>query len=160
MSVRTPWELRAATNADGPAIRKLIACVLAEYGIAACESTTESDLQDIETNYWRAGGVFYVLVEGSRTIGTVALQRESSSSCELCRMYLAASDRGRGLGRRLLNHALECARQGGFEEIRLETAAVLREAIALYRSVGFAVEDRPPVGANCDVLMRKRLLPA
>lgn len=157
MSLSEAFELRAATNADGPEIRGLISSVLAEYRIAACETTTERDLLDIEANYWRTGGVFYVLVLGSRIVGTMGLLRESSISCELCRMYLSASHRGRGLGRRLLDHALECARQRGFEEVRLETASVLKEAMALYCSVGFVQEKQSPIGANCDVLMRRQL---
>jgi putative acetyltransferase len=52
-------------------------------------------------------------------------------------MYLTARCRGRGLGKRLLRHALDRARQLGFRRVELETAGALRVAIRLYESFGF-----------------------
>jgi GNAT superfamily N-acetyltransferase len=130
--------------------------VLREYDIITDLASTEQDLDDVEA-YSRTGGVFLVLEDGCEVIGTVALLRQTDSTCELCRMYLAPGHRGRGLGRLLLDTALQYAAQRGFTEIRLETAAVLREAIALYRSAGFAPIDANPLGKNCNLTMSKRL---
>ena len=152
-----PYDLRPAKNSDGDAIRSLISGVLRDYGIPTNLATTEKDLADIEANYQGAGGAFLVLVDQEKLIGTVALCRESDLSCELCRMYLAAGYRRQGLGRMLLETALRQAAESGFSEVRLETAAVLKEAISLYQSVGFAVACSPPLGKNCNLVMSKRL---
>lgn len=157
MTTWTPLEFRSATNQDRSGIWSLIASVLAEYRITACEDTTDRDLRDIEQSYWKAGGAFYVLLEGTRVIGTVALHRQSASTCELCRMYLSSAYRGRGLGRRLLDAALKRAKIDGYQEVQLETAAVLTEAVGLYRSAGFHKVARLPSGGNCDLVMTRRV---
>jgi putative acetyltransferase len=149
--------LRVAKNADCPQIWSLISSILSEYRIATDLATTDKDLLDIEENYVNNGGAFFVLLEDENIIGTVALIRDSESTCELCRMYLAATHRRRGLGRVLLNKVLSEARQREFSEVRLETAAVLVQAIALYRSVGFEFIAGTPSGKNCNLLMSKKL---
>lgn len=53
---------------------------------------------------------------------------------------------GRGLGRRLVAHAEEVAREMGVAEIRLYTNGLFRRNVALYRSLGFRV-TREEVGA-------------
>jgi putative acetyltransferase len=157
MSTENAWTLREATNADGPKIWSLIEGVLREYSIQADLSTTDKDLADIEANYTRRGGAFFVLTTQGDIIGSVALARESDSTCELCRMYLAPNHRRKGLGRLMLNTGLVQAERRGFDTVRLETAKVLVEAIALYESVGFTTVDEAPTGRNCNVVMTKRL---
>jgi putative acetyltransferase len=66
------------------------------------------------------------------------------------REYGLAPVRGRGLGRRLLDHALVRARALGFRRAVLETNTVLVEAIALYRSQGFAPYRAERVSARCN----------
>ena len=151
------YTLRRATNADRPTVWTLIAGVLRSYGITPDLAITALDLADIEANYWSRKGAFFVLLDGQEVVGTVALHHETDTVCELCRMYLAPPYRGQGLGRRLLEHSLQQARQSGFKEERLKTASVLVEAISLYRRAGFTpVEGAKPCG-NCDLVMRRSL---
>ena len=151
------FSVREANNADCAAIWALISGVLGEYAINTDPSTTDRDLTDIESNYANAGGAFFVLLDADSIIGTVALCRESDTCCELCRMYLASNYRRRGLGRRLFDTATREAVRRGFREMRLETAAVLVEAIALYKSAGFAIVEGKPAGKNCNLIMSKHL---
>ena len=151
------YTLRKATNADMPAVWALISSVLRSYGITTNEQTTDTDLTDIEANYWRRKGAFFVLLEGEVVIGTAALHHETDTVCEICRMYLAPQYRGQGLGRRLLEHCLSEASERGFEEMCLKTASVLVEAISLYKRAGFTVVEGAEVGGNCDLVMRRSL---
>jgi ribosomal protein S18 acetylase RimI-like enzyme len=57
----------------------------------------------------------------------------------------------------LMETALRRASECGFREIRLSTAAVLKEALGLYGSAGFALEDGPLTCKNCNIVMSKRL---
>ena len=57
-------------------------------------------------------------------------------------MWVAESARGLGIGRRLLRELEQLARESGAGSARLETNAALVEAIALYRSAGYA--EVPP----------------
>lgn len=157
MLAKRPYAFRAATNADSTVVWSLISSVLSGYGIEADLTSTDKDLADLEQNYQQTGGTFLVLTDCDEVIGTVALLRESENTCELCRMYLAPGYRGQGLGRMLLTTALQKATDLGFSEVRLETAKVLKEAIALYRSAGFTLINGTPLGKNCNLIMSRRL---
>lgn len=130
------FTIRPTTNADAPAIRDLVFAALIEHGLTPDPPGTDADLYDIESAY--AGGAFDVLVdsEGS-VIGTVGLMPHGDGCCELRKMYVSPTHRGRGYGRRLLNHAADQARRLGFTRVELETASVLQAAIRLYESFGF-----------------------
>jgi putative acetyltransferase len=143
--------LRPATNRDRGAIETLVFGVLAEYGLKSDPSGTDSDLQDIERSYLASGGMFDVLTdEAGQVVGSVGLLPLSGPVCELRKMYLAAPARGLGHGRRLLDHALSRARELGFARVVLETASVLREAVALYERYGFRRYTPEHLAARCD----------
>lgn len=57
---------------------------------------------------------------------------------ELKRMYVRPAARGLGAGRALLARLVEDARAAGMGAVRLESATFMPEALALYRSAGFA----------------------
>ena len=88
--------------------------------------------------------------EGGRIAGTVGLFPLSGGVCELRKMYLVANLRGRGLGGRLLRHAVARARELGFTRIELETATVLETARRMYESFGFRPFTPHRVTCRCD----------
>jgi putative acetyltransferase len=141
-------QFRAATNADRAAVEKLVFGVLREYGLKPDPETTDADLRDI-TGFYAS---FDVLVDDAgEIVGTVGLRRENETECELRKMYLARETRGQGWGKRLLDRAMEQARARGFKRMTLETASVLREAIALYERNGFRrYTPKHSVAARCD----------
>jgi putative acetyltransferase len=65
-------------------------------------------------------------------------------------MYLRKEARGQGVGGRLLRRALAYARARGARRMELETASVLKEAIALYAGAGFRPIQRPVLASRCD----------
>jgi len=143
--------LRPATNADCEQIRDLVYRVLAEYGFRPDPGCTDADLTDIEQAYFAHGGAFYVLEsQDSSVIGAYGLYRMDEHTCELRKMYLHRDFRGRGLGKRLLEDALTQARELGFTKVALETASVLKEAIALYQSYGFTPHEPDHLSPRCD----------
>lgn len=145
------YHFRAATNDDRPAIEALVFGVLAEYGLRPDPGGTDADLQDLHESYHAAGGAFDVLTDGQgQVVGTVGLHRVSATTCELRKMYLARAVRGQGWGRRLLEHALAQAKALGFTRVELETASVLREAVALYERFGFRRFEPEHLAARCD----------
>jgi putative acetyltransferase len=142
---------RTASNDDRAAIENLVFRVLAEYGLSPDPNATDSDLRDIKGSYIAAGGIFDLLVnEAGDLVGSVGLCPLSNSVCELRKMYLIKTARGQGLGRRLLEHALDCAGQLGFSRVVLETASVLREAVALYERYGFRPYIPEHLAKRCD----------
>jgi DNA-binding MarR family transcriptional regulator/L-amino acid N-acyltransferase YncA len=92
-------------------------------------------------------GQFFVAYRHGEAIGCGAVKHHADAPAELKRMWIAPAARGLGLGRRLLQTLEECARAGGARIARIETSAVLGEALALYRSAGWvevpAFNDEP-----------------
>jgi GNAT superfamily N-acetyltransferase len=87
------------------------------------------------------GGFVVVYLRGE-AIGCGAVKHHPGDVTDIKRMWVAESARGLGLGRRLLEHLEGLARERGSTTARLETGDVLPEAIALYRSAGYA--EVPP----------------
>jgi putative acetyltransferase len=143
--------LRPATNADCESVANLVYAVLAEYHLRPDPDGTDEDIKDIEQSYLTRGGVFYVLEEkDGSVVGSYGLYPTEPGTCELRKMYLRRDHRGKGLGRRLLEHALAEARRLGFRRVTLETASVLTEAIRLYESHGFTLFTPGHLSPRCD----------
>jgi len=83
-------------------------------------------------------GAFVVAYLREEPIGCGGVKHHPGAVTDIKRMWIAESARGLGLGRRLLVHLEGLARARGSREVRLETGDVLTEAIALYRSAGYA----------------------
>jgi DNA-binding MarR family transcriptional regulator/N-acetylglutamate synthase-like GNAT family acetyltransferase len=92
-------------------------------------------------------GAFLVAMLHGEPIGCGALKFHDAEPTELKRMWVAASARGLGVGRRLLTELERRATENGHHNIRLETNRTLTEAIAMYRSAGYreveAFNDEP-----------------
>jgi DNA-binding MarR family transcriptional regulator/GNAT superfamily N-acetyltransferase len=82
-------------------------------------------------------GALLVAYEEERTVGCGAWRRLDAGTAEIRHLWVAGEARGLGLGRRLLDTLAAEAAGHGFGTVRLGTHAVLREAIALYRSSGY-----------------------
>jgi putative acetyltransferase len=68
-----------------------------------------------------------------------ALKHLDNAHVELKSMHTAEEARGRGLGRRMVNHLVATARAGGYRRVSLETGSTEEFAPArrLYASAGF-----------------------
>jgi ribosomal protein S18 acetylase RimI-like enzyme len=66
--------------------------------------------------------------------------------CYLAELYVAPAVRGRGLGRALMNAAMDLARDEGADYMDLGTAETDVAARALYESLGFSNREGKPDG--------------
>lgn len=82
-------------------------------------------------------GAFLVVRAEGQVLGCGALRTQHGGTGEIRRMWIAPELRGRGAGRALLAALEDRARQLGCSRIRLDTAAELSEARALYDSSGY-----------------------
>jgi DNA-binding MarR family transcriptional regulator/GNAT superfamily N-acetyltransferase len=93
-----------------------------------------------------AGRLLVAFLHGE-PVGCGAVKHHLGAPTEIKRMWVDASARGLGLGRRLLVELEDLARASGARATRLETNKTLVEAIAMYRSAGYvevpAFNDEP-----------------
>jgi putative acetyltransferase len=85
------------------------------------------------------GVVFWTAWDGDALLGCAALKELSPTQGEVKSMRTPARLRRQGVGRALLNHVLQVARERGYTELLLETGnhPAFGPAQTLYRSVGF-----------------------
>lgn len=138
--------IRTASNEDIPSIKKLVFGVLKEFDLLPAPETTDADLNDIEGNYLRPGGLFEVIENhDGHLMGTVGVFPVDSKTCELRKMYFAPEVRGSGLGKFILRRVIDRAKELGFARVVLETSSKLPAAKRLYEGFGFQpfVADHP-----------------
>lgn len=82
-------------------------------------------------------GCFLVAFLDGEAIGCGALKVKGGGVGEIKRMWVAASARGLGIGRRILMTLEEHAVRFGVTTLRLETNRALKEAQSLYRAGGY-----------------------
>lgn len=87
----------------------------------------------------------HVAYRDGRLVGYVTIQRDRhpvTRHVGSLAIAVAAGERGRGIGRRLMEVALDWARSVGVEKVVLSVYPHNEAAIALYRSFGFVEEGR------------------
>jgi GAF domain-containing protein/GNAT superfamily N-acetyltransferase len=85
------------------------------------------------------GAAWLVVYEGGRPVGCGGLRMLEHGVAEIKRMFVLATARGRGHGRRLLEELEGIARENGAHHVRLLSTEVLAEARSLYLSAGYRV---------------------
>ncbi len=122
-------------HADG--VVAVVRAVHDEYGFSWEADGYHADLYDVHATYIEPGGMFDVLLDGPRLVGTVGVARHDDVQCELHRMYLLAAYRGRRRGQRLLDAALDWARERSFRRMIAWSDVKLTDAHRLYLKNGF-----------------------
>ncbi|HUA64272.1 MAG TPA: GNAT family N-acetyltransferase [Alphaproteobacteria bacterium] len=100
------------------------------------------DMDNISSMYREPFGIFLVLLDGERVVGTGAVRRLDEQTCELKRMWFLPAWRGKGYGARMSEALLQFARSAGYKRVRLDTTPVLAAANRLYRRLGFYPIER------------------
>ena len=83
-------------------------------------------------------GAFVVAYLRGEPVGCGAVKHHRGAPSEIKRMWVADAARGLGIGRRLLAALEARALEHGARAVRLETNRNLTEAIAMYRTAGYA----------------------
>lgn len=129
--------VRATTDEQLDLIRELFKEYASDLGIDLSFQDFETELAELPGGYGPPAGLLLLAVQGDQAVGCGALRKISEEVCEMKRLYVRPGLRGRGLGRTLVVALVEEARRMGYSRVRLDTLPSIREAIALYRSLGF-----------------------
>jgi putative acetyltransferase len=151
--------IRGWEKGDRTAASEVIGSVLAEYGLDWEPVGADRDVLEVENFYLSTGGEFWIVERQGQLVGTGGYYPISrgEKAVEIRKMYLLPTVRGLGLGKFLLQHLEQAIAARGFQQIWIETASVLVEAVKLYESSGY----QPATGvetARCDHVYVKQCL--
>ena len=153
-----PVTLREATAADVPAIVSHVAAVLAEFGLTfGIGSPTDDQLRGLPGSYTDHGGAFWVAYVGDTLVGTAGVFPVGPGVFELRKMYLRPTERGLGLGVKLLDAAVDWCRAHGGQQLVCDTIEEMTRAIAFYESHGFVRDDLQMRAERCTRGYARRL---
>ena len=132
-SVRS-WETRDRADAF-----HLIQDILVEYGLICEPFGADRDVYDVELFYHKKGGEFWVVERQGKIVGTAAYYpiERGNNAVEIRKMYILPAVRRQGLGKFLLQELETKIIARGFDEIWIETASILKEAVILYENNGY-----------------------
>jgi putative acetyltransferase len=95
-------------------------------------------MDNVQKTYFDDRGIFLVMTDQDRIIGTGAIRKLDDTTCELKRVWLLFKYHGKGLGYRIIQELLTFAREQRYQRIRLETDRIDQSrAYNLYKRLGF-----------------------
>ena len=100
---------------------------------------------------------FWCLVSEGTVVGTVGIQRLDDETAELKALYLSEDLRGKGFGYKLLDTAVNYAKDHGYRRVVLDSMSKYENASRLYRNYGFRAIPRYNENRYADVFMELRL---
>jgi putative acetyltransferase len=132
-------EIRSASNQiDIESIRQLFTEYEKAIGVDLCFQGFADELADLPGRYSSPEGALLLAFVDSQLAGCVALRWFDYNTCEMKRLYVRPDFRGLGLGRKLALAVIDEATQIGYAKMRLDTLPSMVEAIAMYKTLGFA----------------------
>ncbi len=138
---------QAATAEQIAAVRELFL----EYGrslsFSLCFQSFDRELASLPGDYGPPQGRLLLASFNGQPAGCVALHRLEDGISEMKRLYVRPEFRGHKIGRQLAERIIAEARELGYMRLRLDTVEpMMREAVALYRKLGF--REIPPYRPN------------
>ena len=138
--------IRPLRQADNAEIAQLIRSVLKEHGVdkpgtVYTDPTTDALYELFQT----AGSAYFVATEADEIIGGCGIYPTAGlpEGCtELVKLYLHKNYRNKGIGKALMEKSIAQAKELGYHEVYLETLPELKNAIELYKKMGFVQIDQ------------------
>jgi putative acetyltransferase len=107
-------------------------------GVNLCFQNFEQELAGLPGHYAPPDGRLLLAEYEGQLAGCVALHKWETGICEMKRLYLRPSFRGRRLGRVLAETIIAEARNLGYQRMRLDTIEpLMKDAVEMYRKLGF-----------------------
>jgi putative acetyltransferase len=127
-------------------VRRLFRSYAAEFADSIAETLCfqgfEAEVVGLPGRYAPPSGCLMLAMDGETHAGCVALRDIGSETCEMKRLCVLPSYRGRGVGRLLVSEVIRRGERLGYRRMVLDTMPEMVGALALYREFGF-VETTP-----------------
>ncbi len=115
--------------------------IILEYagwlGIDLCFQNFDHEINNLQEMYAEPTGALILASVKNKTIGVAGIRKFENNDCELKRMYVKEEYRGLGIGRKILEYAIELAKKMNYDKMKLDTHDSMKVAIKLYHDYGF-----------------------
>jgi len=114
--------------------------ILAEgEDVVAClkSQNYDDEISEIEEKYGLPKGRLYIASIDKKSVGCVALKKVDDEYCEMKRLYVRPGNRGKHIGKKLVEQIISDAKDIGYKHIRLDTFPFMESAIKMYKNYGF-----------------------
>jgi ribosomal protein S18 acetylase RimI-like enzyme len=122
-------------------IRELFIEYSKSLEVDLCFQGFKDELASLPGRYSPPEGRLLLALEGGMAAGCAALRKVENGICEMKRLYVRPRFRGRGIGTELALAVLQTARNAGYKLMRLDTLPSMKQAIEIYRKLGFRAAD-------------------
>lgn len=134
--------IRPIEAADNTFLASIIREVMTAYGaVGDGFSINDPEVNHMYDSYQGSGSAYFVLTNAQNEVlgggGIGPLVGGDPTTCELKKMYFLPSVRGQGMGKKMVNHLLDAAKNLGYKTCYLETLDRMSEAKVLYAKMGF-----------------------
>ena len=130
--------MQAESAAHVAQARELFQEYAQSLGVNLCFQNFEQELAGLPGHYAPPGGRLLLAEYDGQLAGCVALHKWEDGVCEMKRLYLRPSFRGKGLGRAMAETIVVEARSIGYQRMRLDTIEpLMKDAVEMYRKLGF-----------------------
>lgn len=130
--------IREALDSDAEGLIALIGACWAEYDGCILDVDGEvPELRRIASAFADRGGVFWVAEAQGYVVGSVGWLPLETGVVELCKLYVDASQRRRGLGRALVERVEAAARDHRASAVGLWSDTRFGDAHRLYQRMGY-----------------------
>lgn len=106
------------------------------------------EIADLSKRYKVEKGGVLVAYKGQDAAGVIAVEELAPGIAELRRLFVADAYRGHGVGKALMQAAVQRARECGYARVRLDTFRSKPQGQNLYKKLGFyeipPYSDLPP----------------
>lgn len=96
-----------------------------------------TDVDNYQQVYMEKHGLFLVVLDNNKLIGTGAIKKLEESTAELKRIWLLEEYHGQKIGYQVVTLLLNFARAHSYEKVRLQTGEKQKRAIRFYINLGF-----------------------
>ncbi len=135
-----------------PRVRELFTEYAAWLGFDLSFQDFDGELDEFPGEYRPPSGCLLLAYCGEQLAGCCGVRPFHGEICEMKRLYVREMFRGRGVGKALTAVVIDRAKACGYRSMRLDTVPWMKEAIALYESLGFtniaSYRDNPIEGAR------------
>tara|TARA_B100000446_G_C10482542_1_gene316535 strand:+ start:607 stop:1086 length:480 start_codon:yes stop_codon:yes gene_type:complete len=140
-------QIRAIKASDNEELAALLRSILIEMGVPKVGTAYADEALDCMYETYDVDQAEYFVIEEDGKLlggaGIAALANYDGPVCELQKMYISASLRGKGVGKQLMDVCLDFAKTSGFEQVYIETMPYMEAAQKLYKKSGFKYIDGP-----------------